>query len=91
MQVLVSGRDRFPAPNVWDGLVAADPSGHLLQTWAWGDLKARFGWEAVRVAVAQDGALVAKLDLARAARHRAGMGFFRDRRPQLYTRICQDI
>jgi N-carbamoylputrescine amidase len=35
--------------------------------------------------------LVAQLDLARAARHRAGMGFFRDRRPQLYTRIAQDI
>jgi N-carbamoylputrescine amidase len=39
----------------------------------------------------QDGTLVAKLDLARAAKHRAGMGFFRDRRPQLYTRICEDI
>ena len=28
---------------------------------------------------------------ASAAKHRAGMGFFRDRRPQLYTRIAQDI
>ena len=39
----------------------------------------------------ESGALVATLDLARAARHRAGMGFFRDRRPQLYGRICEDI
>ena len=31
------------------------------------------------------------LDLAQAAKHRAGMGFFRDRRPQLYGRIAQDI
>ncbi|HEY6869416.1 MAG TPA: N-carbamoylputrescine amidase, partial [Novosphingobium sp.] len=37
------------------------------------------------------GVLVATLDLARAARHRAGMGFFRDRRPQLYGRISEDI
>jgi len=35
--------------------------------------------------------LTASLDLARAAKHRAGMGFFRDRRPQLYGRIAQDI
>jgi N-carbamoylputrescine amidase len=39
----------------------------------------------------ETGVLVARLDLARAARHRAGMGFFRDRRPQLYGRIAEDI
>ena len=37
------------------------------------------------------GALVATLDLAQARTHRAGMGFFRDRRPDLYGRIAQDI
>lgn len=37
------------------------------------------------------GALVATLDLAKARTHRAGMGFFRDRRPDLYGRIVQDI
>ena len=40
---------------------------------------------------AESGALVATIDLDRAAKHRAGMGFFRDRRPQLYGRICEDI
>ncbi|MBB6123606.1 N-carbamoylputrescine amidase [Sphingobium subterraneum] len=39
----------------------------------------------------QTGALVATLDLDRARRHRAGMGFFRDRRPDLYGRLVQDI
>ena len=34
--------------------------------------------------------LTAVLDLARAVKHRAGMGFFRDRRPELYGRICRD-
>ena len=29
----------------WDALVAAHPAGHLLQTTAWGRLKAEFGWQ----------------------------------------------
>lgn len=58
--------------------------GHSFISDEWGDFAAEFGAE-------ETGVLVARLDLARAARHRAGMGFFRDRRPQLYTRICEDI
>jgi lipid II:glycine glycyltransferase (peptidoglycan interpeptide bridge formation enzyme) len=45
-------RDGQPA---WDELVAATPGGHVLQSWAWGELKARFGWRVQRLAV--DGAL----------------------------------
>ena len=29
--------------------------------------------------------------MSHARKHRAGMGFFRDRRPQLYGRLAQDI
>jgi len=58
--------------------------GHSFITDEWGDLAAEFGAE-------ESGVLLATLDLARAARHRAGMGFFRDRRPELYKRLCQDI
>ena len=58
--------------------------GHSFITDEWGDFVAEFDGEEM-------GVLVARLDLARARKHRAGMGFFRDRRPQLYTRICQDI
>lgn len=58
--------------------------GHSFITDEWGDRVAEFGR-------GESGALVAELDLARAARHRAGMGFFRDRRPQLYGRLCEDI
>jgi lipid II:glycine glycyltransferase (peptidoglycan interpeptide bridge formation enzyme) len=37
------------SPSEWDQrLVAA--GGHLLQSWAWGDLKSRFGWRACRIA-----------------------------------------
>jgi len=58
--------------------------GHSFISDEWGEFAADFGAD-------ETGVLVARLDLARAARHRAGMGFFRDRRPQLYTRISQDI
>lgn len=58
--------------------------GHSFIADEWGDFVEAFG-------AAETGALVAQLDLARAATHRAGMGFFRDRRPQLYGRIAQDI
>ncbi|WP_374592105.1 N-carbamoylputrescine amidase [Novosphingobium sp.] len=58
--------------------------GHSFISDEWGDYLAEYGAD-------ETGVLVATLDLTRAARHRAGMGFFRDRRPQLYTRIAQDI
>ncbi len=57
--------------------------GHSFITNEWGDKLVEFGKE-------EDGILVATLDLDQAAKHRAGMGFFRDRRPQLYGRICED-
>ena len=58
--------------------------GHSFITDEWGDYLAEYG-------AGETGVLTARLDLARAARHRAGMGFFRDRRPQLYGRIAEDI
>ena len=52
------------APDVvnrraWDAFVAGHPAGHLLQTWAWGELKARFGWHALRLALVEAGGIVA--------------------------------
>ena len=58
--------------------------GHSFISDEWGDYLAEYG-------AGETGVLIARLDLARAAKHRAGMGFFRDRRPQLYGRIAQDI
>jgi N-carbamoylputrescine amidase len=58
--------------------------GHSFICDEWGDLLAEYGCK-------ESGALVVTLDLAAAARHRASWGFFRDRRPQLYGRICEDI
>ncbi len=58
--------------------------GHSFISDEWGDLVAEFGGSS-------EGVLTATLDLDRARKHRAGMGFFRDRRPQLYGRISEDI
>ncbi len=35
----------------WDQRVTSTPGGHVLQSWAWGELKACFGWRVERVAV----------------------------------------
>jgi N-carbamoylputrescine amidase len=57
--------------------------GHSFICDQWGDFLADYGAD-------ESGMLVATIDLAEAARHRAGMGFFRDRRPQLYSRLVED-
>nr|WP_047167411.1 N-carbamoylputrescine amidase [Sphingomonas sp. Y57] len=49
-----------------------------------GDLLAEFG-------ATETGVLVATLDIDLAKRHRAAFGFFRDRRPELYGRLAEDI
>jgi len=58
--------------------------GHSFIADEWGDLVSAFGDE-------EQGVLTSTFDLALVAKHRAGMGFFRDRRPQLYGRLCEDI
>lgn len=57
--------------------------GHSFITDQWGDLTAEYGRE-------DEGVLIATLNLDEAAKHRAGMGFFRDRRPDLYGRLAED-
>ena len=49
-----------------------------------GDIVAELGRE-------EEGAIVATFDLDRVKRHRAAFGFFRDRRPDLYGRLVEDI
>ena len=35
----------------WDAFVSESPSGHLLQSWGWGELKANVGWYPLRLAL----------------------------------------
>ncbi|MEP3226406.1 MAG: N-carbamoylputrescine amidase [Parasphingorhabdus sp.] len=58
--------------------------GHSFIANEWGDLVLEYGAE-------ESGVLVANFDLDQARKHRAGMGFFRDRRPELYGRLVTDV
>ena len=49
-----------------------------------GDILAEFG-------ATETGVLTATLDLKQARAHRAAFGFFRDRRPELYGRLAEDV
>ena len=35
----------------WDAFVSGQTTGHLLQSWGWGELKASFGWHPLRLAL----------------------------------------
>ncbi|MHB9033557.1 MAG: lipid II:glycine glycyltransferase FemX [Anaerolineae bacterium] len=54
MRVLQADERDFN-PQRWDMMVAADPAGHLLQTWAWADLKRLAGWQTERWYVEENG------------------------------------
>ncbi|TEU11844.1 MAG: peptidoglycan bridge formation glycyltransferase FemA/FemB family protein [Anaerolineales bacterium] len=55
---LSTDKEHFDS-EAWNSFVAASLTGHLLQSWQWGQLKAAFGWQAVCVGVEDGGCLVA--------------------------------
>jgi lipid II:glycine glycyltransferase (peptidoglycan interpeptide bridge formation enzyme) len=50
--------------RAWDELVLAQPDGNLLQSWSWGELQSRFGWQVSRL-VFEDGAGLCSLQRTR--------------------------
>lgn len=38
-------------PTQWEAFIAAHPRAHVLQQWAWGELKAAYGWQVERIAI----------------------------------------
>ncbi len=58
--------------------------GHSFITDERGDFVGNFG-------AAETGVLVAGFDLEQVRKHRATFGFFRDRRPELYGRLVEDV
>lgn len=46
-------------PVLWDAFSKEAETGHLLQSWGWGELKAPFGWLPIRVAALEHGHIVA--------------------------------
>lgn len=81
MPVVAANRIGFEQPAGAQGQAFY---GHSFICDEWGDYLAEAGAK-------ETAALVTTLDLAACRKHRASWGFFRDRRPQLYGRICEDI
>ena len=81
MPVVAANRIGYERP---EGAQGQAFYGHSFICDEWGDYLEEFGCD-------ESGALVSTLDLEAGRRHRASWGFFRDRRPQLYGRICEDI
>ncbi|HLC01979.1 MAG TPA: peptidoglycan bridge formation glycyltransferase FemA/FemB family protein [Anaerolineales bacterium] len=45
-------------PPEWEAFLARNPQAHLLQTAAWGELKAQFGWSVERIRIGDSGAQI---------------------------------
>ena len=46
--------------DTWNDIIADLPGAHILQTWEWGEVKERYGWQALpQVWHDQDGQVVA--------------------------------
>ena len=51
---------RIDSQAAWETFVAGHPDGGFLQSWRWGELKSRYGWRAIRLALPRgDGSLAA--------------------------------
>lgn len=49
----------------WDSALLAIPNAHVLQSWAWGEIKAQHGWTARRMLFRANGATVAAAQILR--------------------------
>lgn len=59
MRIYSSTDNDFCSPATWDEFTQLPQRGHILQSWAWGELKASFGWSPVRIAAMQEREILA--------------------------------
>lgn len=53
-QILLNHTDRIQ----WNDFVRNSPSGHVMQSWEWGEFKQAMGWQVDRIAIAQSGKIM---------------------------------
>ena len=59
MRICLSNEKDFVSPREWDAFTKRSPSGHLLQSWTWGEFKAHFGWQPLRLAAVEGDRILA--------------------------------
>lgn len=55
-------------PGMWDDFVATSEKPHIMQSWSWGELKARTGWRPYRVRTGHAGLSVLERDFPKIGR-----------------------
>ena len=50
---------RVDDARAWDAALLALPNPHILQSWAWGEFKSRYGWHPTRLRFEEEGEIVA--------------------------------
>lgn len=55
MRILISTETEAVTKDAWDDMLKKHPRSHLLQRWEWGELKAVFEWDVVRLLVEEGG------------------------------------
>lgn len=69
LQTMLSGYTLRPAfieqRQQWDTFVSHNPSGHLLQSWGWGEFKARSGWSPLRLTLWHNDEIIAAASVLR--------------------------
>lgn len=53
------------SPNEWNTALVSIPYAHVLQAWAWGEIKARHGWSAQRIVFSENNSICAVAQILR--------------------------
>lgn len=77
--------------QVFDDYIASVPKGHILQSYEWGEVKARTGWEAIRLLVEEDGKPVAAVSLLKRKIPVIGMSIFYAPRGPVWDITNEDV
>lgn len=53
----------YPDKERWNDFVASSPQCPILQSFEWGELKSQFGWQPIRIAISDQGKIVAGISI----------------------------
>jgi peptidoglycan pentaglycine glycine transferase (the first glycine) len=66
----------YPDREIWDDFVSGSPTSPILQSFEWGEFKAKFGWKPIRIAVEDKGKIIAGISILKRQIPFAGCSIF---------------